>query len=83
MTDRRRDDDAETGTPVPKDLPDQQASDDEDPLDVRGPGAPEELAQEEPDESLPDMDETGAGRRGEPRSGGVNPDQPVPDESPG
>lgn len=51
MTDRPTEEAEESGTPVPKDLP--------------------------------DMDETGAGRRGAPHSGGVHPEQPVPDEAPG
>lgn len=86
MTDRRPEDPrrhaAESGTPVPKDLPDQQAKEGEDPLDVPQPGPPDQQP-DEPDESLPDMDETGAGRRGAPRSGAVHPEQPVPDEAPG
>jgi hypothetical protein len=85
MTDRRPEDAEnaeEPGTPVPKDLPDQQAKEGEDPLDVPEPGTPDEHT-DKPDQSVPDMDETGAGRRGAPRSGGVHPDQPVPDEAPG
>lgn len=38
---------------------------------------------EEPDETLPDTDEAGAGRRGSPNTGGVHPEQPVPDEPSG
>jgi hypothetical protein len=82
MTDRRPED-PQTSKPVPKDMPDQQAKEGEDPLDLARPGALDEHTQDEPDESLPDMDETGAGRRGAPRSGGVHPEQPVPDEPSG
>ncbi|MFD3519031.1 hypothetical protein [Streptomyces sp. NPDC058653] len=41
------------------------------------PGAPEE-----PDPQLPETDEAGAGRRGNPSTGGVH-EQPVPDEPSG
>ncbi|MBT2530077.1 hypothetical protein J7E91_33155 [Streptomyces sp. ISL-99] len=36
MSDPRTEDPEETGTPVPRDLPDQQAQDGEDPLDEAG-----------------------------------------------
>ncbi|MER5949008.1 hypothetical protein ABT127_23455 [Streptomyces sp. NPDC001904] len=65
---------------VPRDLPDQQAgAHAKDPLDVPGQAEPEADGTE-PDTSVPEPDESGAGRRGAPRSGGVRPDQPVPDE---
>jgi hypothetical protein len=82
MTGRRPEDAEESGTPIPKDLPDQQAQEDKDLLDAPRPGAPDERT-DEPDESLPDLDETGAGRSGAPRGGGVHPERPVPDEAPG
>ncbi|MEV5612647.1 hypothetical protein [Streptomyces sp. NPDC052225] len=65
---------------VPRDPPDQQAgAHDGDPLDVPAPdGSHDE--DEEPDETMPEPDESGSGRKGAPRSGGVHPEQPVPDE---
>ncbi|MET7986606.1 MULTISPECIES: ornithine cyclodeaminase family protein [unclassified Streptomyces] len=79
--------------PVPRDLPDQQAAPDEDPLDVVGvPGQSAESRPtgaersgaegeaEEPDTEVPDTDESGTGRRGAPHSGSPRPEQPVPDE---
>ncbi|MEW2081881.1 hypothetical protein [Streptomyces sp. NPDC005283] len=85
MTDRRPEGPEETGTEpdrqVPKDLPDQQAHDGDDPLDVpRTEETDDETT--DPDLSLPDVDQTGAGR-GTPRSGSVHPEQPVPDEPTG
>ncbi|MFD6026491.1 hypothetical protein [Streptomyces griseoluteus] len=60
--------------PVPRDLPDQQASHDNDRWD-----AP---VQDDARE-MPDTDEAGAGPRGAPDAAGVRPDQPVPDEPSG
>lgn len=81
------------GAAVPRDLPDQHARPGEDPLDVdvEGMGSSAEPdddpdtaeSPDEPDQSLPDTDEAGAGRRGEPNTGGVHPEQPVPDEPSG
>ncbi|MET9895938.1 hypothetical protein ABZZ47_38245 [Streptomyces sp. NPDC006465] len=62
--------------PVPKDLPDQQAAPDEDPLDVVGEA--ENL--EKPDAEVPDADEAGTGPGGAPHSGSSRPEHPVPDE---
>ncbi|MET8694521.1 hypothetical protein ACFTT0_17900 [Streptomyces bauhiniae] len=59
---------------VPRDLPDQQASHDNDRWDAPA----EDDARE-----VPDTDEAGAGPRGAPESAGVRPDQPVPDEPSG
>jgi hypothetical protein len=83
MDDRRFNGDEKTGKPVPKDLPDQQASGEEDPLDVDRPGLTDEQAPDDPDQRVPDTEETGTGRRGAPPDGGVHPDQPVPDEPSG
>ncbi|WP_338701644.1 hypothetical protein V2W30_30810 [Streptomyces sp. Q6] len=70
-----------TAPAVPRDLPDQQAgAHDGDPLDVTPPEAAREEA---PDDTVPEPDESGTGRKGSPRSGGVHPDQPVPDEPSG
>ncbi|MFD3918538.1 hypothetical protein [Streptomyces sp. NPDC058595] len=87
------DDNGGNGAAVPRDLPDQHARPGEDPLDVdvEGLGSSDEPedapdtaeAPDEPDQSLPDADEAGAGRRGEPNTGGVHPEQPVPDEPSG
>jgi hypothetical protein len=75
-----------TDAPVPRDPPDQQQPQDgDDPLDAPRPDELDESDEQknEPDQSIPDMDETGAGRRGAPRSGGVHPEQPIPDEPSG
>ena len=86
MTDRRPHDPADAekdpGTQVPRDLPDQQAQEDGEPLETADSHDSDEDTQD-PDASLPDMDESGAGRSGEPRSGAVHPEQPVPDEPSG
>ncbi|WP_328455686.1 hypothetical protein OG780_37215 [Streptomyces sp. NBC_00386] len=80
--------------PVPRDLPDQQATPDEDPWDAvgvpkkwtegEGPEAENSGAQgsgdEIPDPEIPDTDEAGTGRRGAPHSGSARPEHPVPDE---
>jgi hypothetical protein len=66
----------QSGEPVPRDMPDQQVREGEDPLDV-APGAADE---DESGTDVPDTDEAGTGRQGAPQSGAVNPEQPVPDE---
>lgn len=83
----------ENGSPIPRDLPDQQAHDGEDPWEVgdgRAQGdtvdtteAADAAASEDAegsDADVPDTDESGTGRRGAPRSGAVHPEHPVPDE---
>ncbi|ARF76811.1 hypothetical protein B7C62_34395 [Kitasatospora albolonga] len=83
MTDRRPEGTAYDGAspsppPVGADLPDQQAQEGEDPLDIP---VPERVARESGDG--PDPDEAGSGRD-EPRNAGAHPDEhPAPDESPG
>jgi hypothetical protein len=73
-------------------MPDQQADAGEDPWEVAprftGPGKDRkddenEAADgaDEPADDVPDTDEAGTGRQGEPRSGTVHPEHPVPDES--
>ncbi|MFH8370964.1 hypothetical protein [Streptomyces sp. NPDC018031] len=76
MAERRED-----AAPVPRDRPDQQASDEPDPWDPprTGDGDTDDL----PPEEAPDVDQAGAGPRGAPRSGSVHPEQPVPDEPSG
>ncbi|MBZ6088090.1 hypothetical protein KVH02_07090 [Streptomyces olivaceus] len=96
MTDRRHEGPGENGTPVPRDLPDQQAGDHDDPWEAAAPtreqrehlqGLDDEEAEraegEEAERDVPDTDEAGTGRQGAPHSGAVHPEHPVPDESPG
>ncbi|MFI0239880.1 hypothetical protein [Streptomyces sp. NPDC016845] len=72
MTDHRLDDRNEA--PVPRDMPDQQAGEEEatDGLDL-----PEERG-----DDVPDTDEAGTRRRGAEGSDTVHPEHPDPDESP-
>ncbi|MBN0042688.1 hypothetical protein JS756_00885 [Streptomyces actuosus] len=79
MADHRPHDPGSSGTPVPRDLPDQQATDGDDPWDVAQQHTGETP---ETDEGVPDTDEAGTGRRGAAHSGAVHPEHPVPDESP-
>ncbi|MBZ6080794.1 MULTISPECIES: hypothetical protein [Streptomyces] len=97
MTDRRHEGPGENGTPVPRDLPDQQAGDHDDPWEAAAPTreqrehlqglddeeADERAEGEEAERDVPDTDEAGTGRQGAPHSGAVHPEHPVPDESPG
>ncbi|WP_405651412.1 hypothetical protein [Streptomyces sp. RK9] len=69
----------EDGPPVPRDLPDQQASDQEDPWDPDDDAARTGNAPDTHDD-VPDTDEAGTGRRGAPHAHGPGPDRPVPDE---
>ncbi|MCH5671391.1 hypothetical protein [Streptomyces gilvus] len=73
MADRR--DTGQGGEPVPRDLPDQQVREGEDPLDIPLPAAAENESE------TPDTDEAGTGRRDGPRSATVHPEHPTPDES--
>ncbi|MEG3627809.1 hypothetical protein [Streptomyces poriticola] len=73
MTDHRAEAPGESGGPVPRDPPDQQAAPGEDTREAP-PGPPDDV---------PDTDEAGTGRRGAPHSGAVHPEDPVPDESSG
>ncbi|WP_432012324.1 hypothetical protein [Streptomyces cucumeris] len=76
--DRRREEPGDDGRAIPRDLPDQQAGEGPDPLDVEGADPAPDHA-----EDVPDLDESGTGRRGRPQTGGVHPEQPVPDEPSG
>ncbi|GAA3836132.1 hypothetical protein ACFS5L_04865 [Streptomyces phyllanthi] len=79
MTDHRSEGPGENGEPVPRDMPDQQAGAGEDPWEVdSAPGETDEG--EAPATDVPDTDEAGSGRKGAPKSGGVHPEQPVPNE---
>ncbi|MGW0563883.1 hypothetical protein ACWDZ4_25545 [Streptomyces sp. NPDC003016] len=53
MSDRKAQDQEETGTPVPRDLPDQQAQDGEGPPEEAGEGAQEEGAPDAGQDSAP------------------------------
>ncbi|MEV2212151.1 hypothetical protein AB0H86_11965 [Streptomyces sp. NPDC050997] len=87
MDEHRSEGPGENGEPVPRDLPDQQAHEGEDPWEV-GDGSArgdtlDTTEAEEPDEAaadVPDTDESGTGRRGAAHSGAVHPEHPVPDE---
>lgn len=67
----------EDGPPVPRDLPDQQATDAEDPWDADEEAAASGNATDA-DDDVPDTDEAGTGRRG--AAQGPGPDSPAPDE---
>nr|WP_196788981.1 hypothetical protein [Streptomyces caniscabiei] len=69
--------------PVPRDLPDQQATEGEDPWEAAPTRAADEGERDEDATDVPDTDEAGTGRQGAPRSGSANPEQPVPDEPSG
>ncbi|MFH8463254.1 hypothetical protein [Streptomyces sp. NPDC017991] len=76
--------------PVPRDLPDQQVQEGEDPWDVVTPpeSGPSEDSEEDggvrakPDTAVPDTDEAGTGRQGDPGTSTVHPEDPEPEESP-
>ncbi|MFD3573087.1 hypothetical protein [Streptomyces sp. NPDC058644] len=72
----------EDETPVPRDLPDQQASDEEDHWEPDDESATTGNAPHA-DDDVPDTDEAGTGPRGTPHSQGALSDQPVPDEPSG
>lgn len=75
----RREGVAEHSDPIPRDLPDQQARDGEDPWEV----APQSAgADDEGDREVPDTDEAGTGRRDAPQRANPHPGHPEPDESP-
>ncbi|GAA2259538.1 MULTISPECIES: hypothetical protein [Streptomyces] len=88
MTDHRLEGPGENGEPIPRDMPDQQADDGEDPWEVAprftGTGAKDgrrsDDETDEPAGDVPDTDEAGTGRQGAPRSGTVQTEHPVPDE---
>ncbi|MFE7752041.1 hypothetical protein [Streptomyces sp. NPDC057428] len=95
MTDRRPAGTAYTGAeasppPIPADMPDQQAQEGEDALDVILPPGTERPRTEpdsgtdegDPDSDNPDPDEAGSGRNAA-RNAGVHPEHPTPDESTG
>lgn len=69
-----------TPKPIPRDLPDQQVTADEDPWDVPGASI-HSTADEQPDPKVPDTDEAGTGLRGAPRPATV-PGIPCPTNRP-
>lgn len=89
MADHRLEGPGENGTPVPRDLPDQQADGGEDRWDIapvradENPGKSDDPHDADPDADVPDTDEAGTGRRGASRPATVDPDHPTPDESSG
>ncbi|MFF7389044.1 hypothetical protein ACFZAE_11455 [Streptomyces scabiei] len=85
MDDHRMEGSGEHPDPIPRDLPDQQATEGEDPWEAAPTGAAADERDEGDDEAtdVPDTDEAGTGRQGAPRSGSANPEQPVPDEPSG
>ncbi|CBG68104.1 MULTISPECIES: hypothetical protein [Streptomyces] len=86
MTDHRLEGPGEHPDPVPRDMPDQQAHEGEDPWEVapgRAGGDERDGGRAGEDADVPDTDEAGTGRQGEARSGAVHPEQPVPDEPSG
>lgn len=87
MADHRLEGPGENGSPVPRDLPDQQADNGEDPWDVAPVRADEgdegdkgADTESEPADDVPDTDEAGTGRQGAPHAATVHPEHPVPEE---
>ncbi|MFE0178440.1 hypothetical protein ACFWZ2_39640 [Streptomyces sp. NPDC059002] len=70
------------GAPLPRDLPDQQASDGPDPWDVDEETAATGNAPDS-DDDVPDTDEGGTGRRGTPHPDASGAGGPQPEESSG
>ncbi|MFJ4681953.1 hypothetical protein ACIQNG_08035 [Streptomyces sp. NPDC091377] len=80
--------------PVPRDPPDQQATGEEDPLEIvvpdsqkrsdgqKGPDGQQKSDghEAEEDEGLPDTDEAGSGPKGRAPKGTVHPEHPTPQE---
>jgi len=96
VTEHRLEAPGENGNPIPRDLPDQQATGGDDPWDAgassSGRADDDEEEEEEartaepepePATDVPDTDEAGTGRQGDPRSDTVHPEHPGPKESPG
>jgi hypothetical protein len=91
VTEHRLEGPGENGDPVPRDLPDQQVHEGDDPWDVtvesdgsEGTNGSGESAGDdgaEPGSDVPDTDEAGTGRQGAPRSDTVHPEHPDADES--
>ncbi|MER6143196.1 hypothetical protein ABT174_24670 [Streptomyces sparsogenes] len=82
MTDRRLEAPGDHTHAIPRDMPDQQVHEGPDPLDVDRSGFTYE-GPDDRDDDVPDLDESGTGRRGSPQTGGTRPDHPIPDEPSG
>ncbi|MEU6808007.1 hypothetical protein ABZ920_03125 [Streptomyces sp. NPDC046831] len=84
MADHRHEAPGENGTPVPRDMPDQQAGADEDRWEVapdrEGGDERQEGREAEPATDVPDTDVAGTGRRGDTRADTAHTDHPTPDE---
>ncbi|CAM5674262.1 MULTISPECIES: hypothetical protein [Streptomyces] len=81
--DHRSEGPGENGDPIPRDLPDQQAGEGEDPWEVATVPGEDEGADDRP-EDVPDTDEAGTSRRqGAQRSDTVHPEHPEAQESSG
>lgn len=68
------------GKPVPRDLPDQQASDEPDPWEADEKTSTTGNAPEDADDDVPDTDEAGTGRRGSAETETSPTDDPEPQE---
>jgi hypothetical protein len=69
----------ENGTPIPRDLPDQQTGAGEDPWEVSSENVPGGTGGREQTD-VPDTDEAGTGRQGAPRTGAGRQEQPVSEQ---
>ncbi|MET9831016.1 hypothetical protein ABZ078_17310 [Streptomyces sp. NPDC006385] len=79
MADDRHKTPGQTAEPIPRDMPDQQAAEGEDPWE-----APVESTDAgERSDDVPDTDEAGTGRQGESRSDTAHPEHPEPEEPTG
>ncbi|WP_328752424.1 hypothetical protein OHT57_43190 [Streptomyces sp. NBC_00285] len=85
--DHRLEGPGENGTPVPRDLPDQQAHEGDDPWEVgegRARGNTVDTTETgEAEEDVPPTDEAGTGRQGSQQSDAVHPEHPEPEEPSG
>ncbi|WP_371525210.1 hypothetical protein OG302_02975 [Streptomyces sp. NBC_01283] len=70
-------------TPVPRDLPDQQATDEPDAWDLDVGKAADSGGDSDKAAEVPDTDEGGTARRGESRAVESHAEEPVPDEPTG
>ncbi|MGW0080233.1 hypothetical protein [Streptomyces sp. NPDC003393] len=83
MTEHRREAPGETGRPVPRDMPDQQARPGEDPWEAAEADARRSVRSGPGSDDVPDTDEAGTGRKGRRNAATVHPEHPAPDEPPG
>jgi hypothetical protein len=77
MADDRRETPGQTAEPIPRDMPDQQAAEGEDPWDI-GP-----VDDSGETEDVPDTDEAGTGRQGTRQPDTGHSDRPRPEEPTG